>query len=284
MAIITISRGTMSGGEGLANRVAETLGYPCLAREVLVEAAAKLGVPERELRWSVGYRGTPWERLTVDRRIYLTALQAGLSEHCVSGNLVYHGNAGHLLLEGLRNVLKVRLIAPMEQRVRALMRREGLRYSQARDFVECSDRDRKQWTKFVYGLDWSSPELYDLVINLRDINLETACDIVSATAKLPAYAVTEEVRKQLVDFALDCRVKLALADDVRTRNAEFGVVADDGKVEIFAEMAGAGLLPGRAGPNEEDVLLVAHKVEGVKAATVSFHRHAKSADAQAVDR
>lgn len=49
MSIITISRGSLSGGQELAERVARRLGYRCISREVLVEAAAKFGVPELKL-------------------------------------------------------------------------------------------------------------------------------------------------------------------------------------------------------------------------------------------
>jgi cytidylate kinase len=45
MAIITISRGSFSGGQGLAECITEKLGYRCISREVLVEAAREYGVP-----------------------------------------------------------------------------------------------------------------------------------------------------------------------------------------------------------------------------------------------
>jgi hypothetical protein len=40
MPIITISRGTFSGGKDVAECLAGKLGYPCISREVIVEAAA----------------------------------------------------------------------------------------------------------------------------------------------------------------------------------------------------------------------------------------------------
>ena len=48
MAIITISRGTFSGGLQVAECVAEKLGYRCVSREVLVNAAKQYGVLEIE--------------------------------------------------------------------------------------------------------------------------------------------------------------------------------------------------------------------------------------------
>jgi hypothetical protein len=50
MSIIAISRGTFSGGETLAKRVAERLGYQCVSREMNLEAAAKeYGVSAEQL-------------------------------------------------------------------------------------------------------------------------------------------------------------------------------------------------------------------------------------------
>ncbi len=49
MAIISISRGTKSGGETLAQCLADRLGYPLLGREGLQEAAAHFGGPAGDL-------------------------------------------------------------------------------------------------------------------------------------------------------------------------------------------------------------------------------------------
>ena len=50
MAIITVSRGTFSGGKILAERLAERLGYPCFSREEIMQDAAKsFGISENEL-------------------------------------------------------------------------------------------------------------------------------------------------------------------------------------------------------------------------------------------
>ncbi len=84
MPIITISRGTMSGGKALAECVAAELGCSCIAREVLLEGAAKLGVPEELLRERMERSPGLWERLTAERRTYVLACQSALAEHAAS--------------------------------------------------------------------------------------------------------------------------------------------------------------------------------------------------------
>jgi cytidylate kinase len=279
MAIITISRGSMSGGEAFAKCLGTTLGYPVLAREVLVEAAARLGVPEEVLRGKIQTSAGFLERLTTDRRIYLVALQSALADQCTSGDLVYHGNAGHFLLRDVPNVLKLRLIAPLAMRIRAVMERQGLGFQAARDYIRYVDQERVEWTKFVYGVDWRDPRNYDLVINLRNVSIETACEIVAEAVRLPAYATTEEVKKKLRDFALACRVKVALAANARARAVKFEVRAEDGKVEVSREAARRGVLARSAGPKKEEIVRTAKTVEGVTTVTVTVWGRRESARA-----
>ena len=49
MAIITISRGTMSGGKKLAQMLADRLGYKCISREVIIKAATDYDIEENKL-------------------------------------------------------------------------------------------------------------------------------------------------------------------------------------------------------------------------------------------
>ncbi len=270
MAVITVSRGTMSGGMALAECLANHLGYPVLSREVLVKAAGKLGVSEDMLRGKVERSAGFWERMTSDRRIYLIALQSALADAAVGGNLVYHGHAGHLLLADLPTVLRVRVIAPMAMRIREAMKRNGLDYNGAKEYIRIMDQERVRWTKFVYGLNWSDPKNYDLVINLGTISIANACAVIAASVKLPAYAATERVKKKLRDFALACRVKVALTANIHSRAISFDVTAENGKVEIFAETASVGVPMARPGPKAEDIELIAKSVEGVRGVKVDL--------------
>jgi cytidylate kinase len=209
VAIITISRGTLSGGRSVAECLAESLGYPCVAREILQQAAKALGASEETVRSKLETPPGRWALLTQERKRYLVAVQAALAEHAARGDLVYHGLAGQFLLRGLPAVLRVRLIAPLEMRVRALVASHHATSQQAAvRFIRNVDRDRKRWVRLMYGADVTSPALYDVTINLRAIALDTACAIIAELARQPAYEITADVRAQLVVFAADCRDRL----------------------------------------------------------------------------
>ncbi len=275
MAIVTISRGSMSGGAAFAHCLGASLGYPVLAREVLVEAAARLGVPEEVLRKNIQTSESSFENLREERSIFLCALQSALADRCTSGKLIYHGHAGQFLLKGLPTLLRVRLIAPRSVRVRTLVERQALHPAAAREYIRNVDQERVEWTKFVYGADWRDPKNYDLVINLQNVNLETACDMVSHVVHLPAYAITPEALKSLRDFALACRVHVALATEPALRGVDFDVHADHGRVEIIWYTATGALKTGPPVSPEEVIRQTAWSVEGVQEIMVRLQKPGK---------
>jgi cytidylate kinase len=270
MPIVTISRGSMSGGRALAQSVCRELRSTCVGREVLVEAAAKLGVPEKELVEKVQRPPGLWGRFKQERRIYLVAVQAALAEYVATGNIVYHGLAGHMLLRGLPAVLRVRLIAPVEMRIKAVIEEQGINAADAERYIKHVDEQRSQWTKFMYGVQILDPQLYDLVVNLEAVSLPTAAEIVVATVKRPEFMITQEVAGLLEDFALASRIKLALAADLATRGLELEVRAARGAVTIRGTLPRPATLLPDSGRCEADVRQAVSTVPGVKMLTMEF--------------
>ena len=264
MAIITISRGSMSGGEALATCLAQTLNYPIIGREVLITAAEQLGVTEELLTQKFKQGPKLWERLTSNRRLYLVAIQAALAEHTASGNLIYHGHAGHLLLRQLPNILRIRLIAPMEMRIQAVMERQHLDRQGAEEYIHHVDEERVRWTKFLYGADWSDPALYDLVINLEKLTVKTACRTVKALVAEPEFQITEQVKQSIQDLRLACKVKFALASNRLTKDVAVEVRSDSGVIELSGSIPQAGIYAD-VGDRDKDLLVATVRaVEGVR--------------------
>lgn len=209
MAIITISRGSLSGGRAVAECLARRLGYPLVGREVLQEAAEKLGVSADALQGK--FETTPglWARLTRDREKYVLAVQAALAEWCTRGNLVYHGVAGQFLLKDLPGVLRVLILAPMEARVQSLMETHSrLTREQVADFIRKVDQERSRWVRVMYGADVQDSSLYDLTINLRKISLTSACVTIAEAAGKSRFEITDDVETELFAFAAECRRRL----------------------------------------------------------------------------
>ncbi len=233
MSIVAISRGTFIGGEGLARRVAERLGYQCLSRESNLDVAAnRYGVPTEQLTQTMEKRPSFLDRVIGERAAYLTFVRAALCERACEDRLVYHGYLGQLLLPGISHVIGVRVIADLEFRIRAAMQQRHLDHKGALAYVERVDRERREWTRFLFGVDWEDPQLYALVLNLSRVNLDTACETVARLTERAEFQPTPASMKAMRDLTLHSRVSAALAMDFRTRGADLKVIADDGIVTI----------------------------------------------------
>ena len=259
MAVVSICRGTKSGGQALAECLAERLDYPIVGREILQSAAGDLGVSEEDLTRSFERAPALWNRQAASRRVYIVAVQAALAEHVAAGNLVYHGLAGQFLLRGLPAVLRTRLIAPLSIRVHAVVEAEGLDAAAAERHIRQVDTHRARWVKMMYGERINDPALYDMVLNLENMPIDAACALVAATLRQPAYAITEAVRTAFDDFRLACRVKLALVTESDTRGLPLDVAMHCGLVEISGS---APLLS--TGETGDRIVAVARAVPGVR--------------------
>ncbi len=232
MAIITISRGTMSGGKKLAEMLAEKLGYRCISREVIVKAAHDYHVPDNELFEAVMKSLSVFQKLSFDRERYLAFIQASLCEYAKDDNLIYHGHAGHFLLQGVSHVLRLRLVAEMPYRVQAAMDQLHLPEKEATKYIEQVDKERVKWTHFLYGKDWSSPELYDIVFNLDSANLDFVCDMTVHAVNHPQFQATPESNRAMNNLLTASRVRAALAGIPNIRLDRLLVEADGEHLNI----------------------------------------------------
>lgn len=257
MSVITISRGSFSGGKRLAECLGNSLGYRCLDRETVAERAAASGVAQEELLDALLKPPSFLERFKHQRYQYLALFQAALAEEVKTGKVIYHGNAGHLMLKGASPVLKVRVIAPLEKRIEMIQDRLKMGRGEALNYIQKVDRDRKNWTQYLYGVNWEDPALYDLVVNLDVLDIAAACEIVAAAARQQkCFAFVGDCQREMEDLAIGSRVRANLALNPGTSHLEFEVACRLGCVTIRGRVAGINEL--------EEVKRIAGSVTGVR--------------------
>jgi cytidylate kinase len=257
MSVITISRGSFTGGKTLAECLSHALGFRCLDRETVAERAAASGVAQEELLDALLKPPSFLERFQHRRYQYLALFQAALAEEVKTGRVIYHGNAGHLLLKGASPVLKVRVIAPIEKRIAMLQERLKMGRGEALNYIQKVDRDRKNWTQYLYGVNWEDPALYDLVINLDVLDISAACEIVAAAARQQkCFAFVGDCQREMEDLAIGSRVRANLAINAPTSHLEFEVASYLGRVSIRGKVTGTDEL--------EEVKRIARAVPGVR--------------------
>ena len=237
MAIITISRGSYSRGKEVAEKVAEKLGYECIAREVLLEASEQFNIPETKLVRAIHDAPSILERFAYGKEKYIAYIQSALLRHVRRDNIVYHGLAGQFFLTGISHVLKVRIISDWDDRVALEMERGSISQKEAERILKSDDEQRRKWSKHLYGIDTSDPSLYDIVLNIKSLTTDDALDIICHTVGLPHFQTTTESQKTLEDLLLASEVKVALLDikpdiDVSARD---GIVLVNTKADISQE-------------------------------------------------
>ena len=180
MDVITISRQLGSLGSEIGKRLANQLSYRLVWRELINQAALRAGAPEVALAMIddlglLGINPTP-EQL----QAYLTAVEQVLAEHARQGRVVIIGRAGQVVLHDHPGVFHVRVVAPMDLRIRRVSRRNQVTPEAARAQIKASDRARQQYLRRAYQVDWEDHDLYDLVINTSRLDVDHAVVLIES--------------------------------------------------------------------------------------------------------
>ena len=233
MSIITISRGSYSRGKEVAEKLAQALGYECLSRDILLEASERFNIPEIRLIRAIHDAPSILQRFTYGKEQYVAYIRAALLRHVQKDNVVYHGLAGHFLLRGIPHVLKVRIIADLEDRVAEEMKRENISADEARRILLKDDEERRKWSLKVYGTDTWDPSLYDLLIHIKCIKVDEAVDIIKCAVKGSCFQSTPEGQRLVDEMSLAARIEAALVQEIPSVKVE----VKNG--EIFINLRGA---------------------------------------------
>ncbi len=239
MAIVTISRGTYSGGKQLAELLAERLGYRCLSREELLTGVAeKYGVGDDTLSAALHYKPDFLEGTKLGKIHYIAFVRAALCREVRSNEVVYHGQGGHLLLTGVPHILRVRVIADVEFRIKAAMDRHHVNREETIELIKKVDRDRALWMLSIYQTDWQDASRCDLVIDLEHMSIDSACELLVHAVGGPRLETTPESQQIMDDLVLSSDIRERIAayswkdTEERIEDYEVKITSDKGIVDI----------------------------------------------------
>ena len=147
-------------------------------------------------------------------------------------NIIYHGFVGQFFLKDVPNILKVLIIANVEDRIKALMNREGMSAGKAPKYLEKIDAARNKWSRHLYGIDTWDPHLYDMVFRIDNMTVENVVDYIANAAQLPCFQISSKSRNILNDLALAAEVETTLLEKFPVRT---GVSTKDGMATVTIE-------------------------------------------------
>lgn len=238
MAIVTISPQMGSGGPEIGMALAQRLGYRYVDQELIADAVRRYGLTEEKASHLDESKPTLFERFDVETRHYITVLQTTLLEFAEQDDCVLMGRGGQWLLRGIPQVLRLRVIAPFEVRVRNWIKRttevagETPNQRAAIEFVRRDDSERAGRMRYLYEVDLDDPSLYDFVANTEKLKYEAVVEMVERAVRRPELTTTDEGRRSLASRVLVSRVQVALATNPETRRYRITVEARDGVVVL----------------------------------------------------
>jgi cytidylate kinase len=172
-SVYTISRQYGSGGSNLAIKLADHCGYQLVWREVINQAAIKIGSPDMALAVidELGLLGICPDDETCSK--FSEAINQVVTEIAQKGNVVIVGRASQLILKGFPGCLHLKIIAGMDTRIKNIQLSKNVNERAAKAQIEKSDQNRQNFIKKFYQEDWNDPSLYDLTINTDHLNLDS---------------------------------------------------------------------------------------------------------------
>jgi len=255
MSIITISRGSYSRGKEVAEKLAKKLNYECISREIILDASESFNIPELKLVRAIHDAPTILDRFSSGKEKFIAFFRATLLKYLQRDNVVFHGLASHLFLQQFPNVLKVRISANLEDRVREEMIRENISAEEARMVLVNDDAERRKWSLQLFGQDPWNPQLYDMILHIGNMSVDHAVEIISHAVQQSCFASTAKSLRMLADEALAAQVEISLL------RAFPDVMVEAGNGEVFVHIRGS-----QADEKNitEKVMRSAEKIDGVK--------------------
>ena len=168
--VITVSRTSGSGGDYVAERLAEKLGLEIYDSEIINGVAAEANVSTSLMRDMT-------EKLdAVDAWVYSSVFGKNVSRSeyvrflstVVRG--LYHaggvivGRGGHVILAG-RDVLRVRIVGSIEACATRLSEKQGMTYAEAKKEIQASNRRKGKFVWDMFHSRYNDPTNFDLIVN-----------------------------------------------------------------------------------------------------------------------
>jgi len=258
MAIIVMSHEMGAGGPEIGQLLGQRLGYRYVDQELISDAAHRYGLQEEKLSHLDESKPSLFERFDAETRRYITVIQTALYEFAEHDNVVLMGRGGQWLLRGIPHVVRVRVMAPFEIRVKRVAKKLagqlGEQTNQRRvvDMVRRDDTEKLGRMRYLYEVDLRDSALYDVVISTEKLSMEAAVEVIASLARRPELATTEAGAQLVARRALASRLQVALATHPETRKYRTTVEAKAGVVTLEGTAA------------LDEALDVARSVEGVR--------------------
>lgn len=187
---VCVSRQVGTDGGKVAVLVGEELGWPVFDREIL-DAMAGDDEISRKVYESMDGRDLDWweeslrslMRSEFVRNDYFRRLCETLLSLARQGHCVFLGRGADLILPADRG-FRVRLVAPLADRIEFFSQTHGLTAAEAKGQMGRIELARHKFFRHHFGVDVDDPVRYDMTINLARSSAAEAAELILQARKL----------------------------------------------------------------------------------------------------
>lgn len=213
MAIITVSRQVYSYGDEIAKKVAEDLGFDLIDKQKIGEALANLGLPASEMDRFDEKKPSIWDSLAIQKNKFLCLMKAVIYEFAEKDQTLILGRGGQVLLKDLPGTMHLRIVAPLEVRVKRLMAHEGHDEKNAERLLRQSDRDSSGYIRSFFSADWNDHKYYDMMINTETLSIGTATGMITTAIRSAEFKSDSNQRaEKLAALSLEQKAEAAIME------------------------------------------------------------------------
>ena len=230
MTVIVMTREMGSLGKDVAAGLAERARRKVVYHEIIEPIADKMRLRKSHVERFVDGRFGLSERLTTDK----TSLCIHTAEETFRllsdpQNAVIRGWGAVHLFRSVPHVVRVRICAPFEVRVRNMMDRLATTDRAAVEKeMRMSEEAHTAIVRRHFNVDWHDPEHYHLVLSTANLSIEACIEQVETLARQAQFQETPDSRRVADDLALEAAIRGALRRDPRTAGLALMVECTDG--------------------------------------------------------
>jgi len=192
---IALSREAGTRGPVVARAIGARLGWKVYDQELLELVARDLHVRAKLLE-NIDERHVSWLQECVEAFAVVPAVRESKYIRHLIETMLTLATQGRCIIVGRgapfvlppATTLRVRLVAPLEDRIAAVSRDQKLTRHEAARFIENTDRERSQIVRLHLQRDSAEPQNYDLCLNVAQFSVDECADLAVEALRLKSHA------------------------------------------------------------------------------------------------
>lgn len=194
--LITISREVGCNGVKLAHKLAERLNqhnfdfkWKVLSKEVFFHSAKELNMDPEEVKRVFKFDSYMFndilnafgtKKFKSEKKVIKTVIEV-IHSFAEDGFCIIVGRAAHIIAHDIKNSLHLRLVAPLEYRIKTIMTNNYLNREEAIEFISKVERERAAYRRAIKK-EALEADCFDMCLNRASFQDKEAIELIELAA------------------------------------------------------------------------------------------------------